>query len=171
MTKKGWTRVLMVVVAGLWAYNIYRTVENYQIKVENQDLQVSNNFSFSPIVFNKDSFDLVLADVDPFLKGSSRWKRENTYGSSDNNNQSQSSQRTVVKSDPKPTSQKWPDISYFGYVKNRDQEKTSCLLSLNNKMLRLSSGDEYDGITVMATYRDSVILVLNNSKKTVLIKE
>ncbi len=162
MTKKGWTRILIVVVAGLWAYNIYRTVENYQVVAETQAINQAVTNSFVPIVFNKDSFALELPDIDPFLKKQTSFTRSTVSQNTPSTTQ-RVTQTTVAAP---PVVESWPEINYYGYVKNRDQDKTLCMLSINKKMTRLSKGEKNQNLVVVETYADSVVLEMDGKRKT-----
>lgn len=164
MTKKGWTRILIVIVAGLWSYNIYRTIQNYQLKTETQELVSTTRMNFSPIVFNKDSFELVLATTDPFLKSNATWKRNNRPTANTPQQLTAQKKTPVPQAEKKPL--KWPQITYLGFVKNKDQGRTLCMLNINNKVTRLSEGETAEGIKLIETFRDSVVLELNGVKNT-----
>ncbi len=168
MNKKRWTRVLIVIVAGLWAYNIYRTVENYQVKHESQNEQINTNLSFAPVMFNKDTFMLDLPLEDPFLRNEKRWHQSNSASNTPNipNPNSRNQQRST----PLPIIEKkleWPTVKYFGFIRNRDADHQLCMLNIANKNHRLSIGDSKDQITLIQAYPDSVLISFQNEFKTI----
>ena len=69
MSKKLKTRLILVLVLAIWGYNGYRVYMNQQVEqqLEEQE-QVHSSFNPMPVAFNKDSFELVLPETDPFLK-------------------------------------------------------------------------------------------------------
>lgn len=168
MTKKTWTRGLIVIVAGLWAYNIYRTVENYQVKTETQNEQINTTLSFAPVMFNKDTFMLDLPLEDPFLRNDKRW---NQFNATSNVPSSTSLlKRNAQVPIALPVIQKkleWPPIQYFGFIRNHNAGHQLCMLTISNKNHKLSIGDSKDQITVIQAYSDSIVLSFQNEIRTV----
>ena len=166
MTKKLKTRLLLAVVASIWGYNIYRGYMNYQTEqLLEENNQSYNQSNFSPLMFNKDSFELDLPDVDPFLKKSAKWSSTN----SNSTNNTISSNPIKVKKDVKPIVKEvksWPKVSYLGFVKNLDKQTPLCLLKINGQMIKLSKGQEQGGIYVSTVFRDSVYLVFQGEERT-----
>lgn len=167
MNRKSWTRVLIVIVAGLWAYNIYRTVQNYQVKTENLEERQNMPLAFAPILFNKDTFDLYLPKQDPFLKNQS-----GGFNQADQNAPNLIPQNPPIQ--PKPPVQapvnnpQWPEITYFGFLRNHQAEHKLCILKINGKNYRLSVGDEKDNVKIVEAYPDSIRLVFNQTVKTIV---
>ncbi|NOQ74890.1 MAG: hypothetical protein GQ574_22945 [Crocinitomix sp.] len=168
MNKKSWTRILIVIVAGLWAYNIYRTVENYQVTTETQSEQQNTNMSFAPVMFNKDTFLLDLPLEDPFLRNGTRWSQSMT--TSNVPPSANQSQRNPQRQNPAPPIDKkieWPAIEYFGFIRNHTANHQLCMLKIANKNHRLSVGDSKGQVTLIQAYSDSVVLSFLNELKTV----
>ena len=166
MTKKLKTRLLLVVVASIWGYNIYRGYMNYQTEqLLEESNQTYNQSNFSPLMFNKDSFELDLPEVDPFLKKSGKWSAT----SANNSNTSASTNPIMVKKDVKPIVKEvksWPKVSYLGFVKNLNKQTPLCLLKINGQMIKLSKGQEQGGIFVSTVFKDSVYLVFQGEERT-----
>ena len=167
MDKKKWTRVLIAVVASLWGYNIYRTVENYQVKTESQNEQIKSNTSFAPVMFNKDTFLLDLPLDDPFLRNGNQWRQSNTNASHPPTNQNPKNSHAVKTAPPVIKETKWPPIQYFGFILNREEDHQLCILNIADKNYRLSIGESKDQVTVVRAYSDSIILSFQNKMKTV----
>ena len=68
---------------------------------------------------------------------------------------------------PKPIAKAWPQVEYFGFVKNRNQNSTLCLLKIDGKQIQLSKGEKYNGIFVQNAFKDSVQLIFEGELKTV----
>lgn len=165
MNRKSWTRVLIVVVAGLWGYNIYRTVQNYQVKTEHLEERQNMPLAFAPILFNKDTFELHLPKQDPFLKN----QPTSQVTGSQNSNQNQApivQHKPVIQ--PTLTNPKWPEITYFGFLRNHQAEHKLCMIKIDGKNYRLSVGDEKQNLKIIEAYPDSVIIAFNNTLKTFL---
>ncbi|MFT5819689.1 MAG: hypothetical protein ACI8ZM_000914 [Crocinitomix sp.] len=168
MNKKSWTRVLIVIVAGLWIYNIYRTVENYQVKTDTQSEQQNTNMSFAPVMFNKDTFLLDLPLDDPFLRNEKRWNQLSTTSNYPNaTNSSQRNQQRPVSAPPIEKKIKWPAIQYFGFIRNHNAGRQLCMLKIADKSHRLSIGESKEQITLIHAYSDSVVVSFLNELKTI----
>jgi len=172
MNKKLKTRLLIGIGSILWGIVIYRFVQNHKAKDALEETEmVYNNTNFSPIMFNKDSFELILPAVDPFLKKQASYKSNNNYNGQSTSNQSTSNQRKIKKKVvPKEVKKElpWPTIKYMGFVKNRDQDKTLCLLQINGRTTQISKGEEMASVHVSNVYRDSVHLVFGGEERTFL---
>jgi hypothetical protein len=167
MNKKAGTRILIFVVAGLWAYNIYRTIQNVQVKIEVQDNKVNAPLTFAPVLFNKDTFELFLPDKDPFLKNGS-FTAQPIQQTTEN-----PSTKPPIKKDNTPTvpvnlQKKWPEITYFGYLKNHQSNHQLCLINLAGKNYRLAVNDTKEAVTILRAYPDSIVVAFQNETKTVL---
>ena len=168
MDKKGWTRILIVIVAGLWAYNIYRTVENYQVQNESQESQRNLPPNFAPIMFNKDTFNLYLPNQDPFLKNQ-KWNRGTGQASvtynSQNDNRTPRPLPTLPKPDPVV---KWPSVKFYGYVMNHEDNRKLCMINISGRNYRLHAGESKENVEVINVYPDSVVVKFNEQLKTFL---
>lgn len=169
MSKKLKTRLVLVLVLIIWGFNIYRTYQNHVSEELIAEAESGyTNLSFSPMMFNKDSFELELPDIDPFLKKQSK-SVNHTSSSSQNVTSNQYANKTKVNKVVQPVVQKtWPQIKYMGFVKNRDQDKTLCLIQINNRMSKVGKGEEKSGVYVSNVYRDSVHLVYSGEERTFL---
>jgi len=170
MDKKGRTRILIVIVAALWGYNIYRTIGNYQAENESEEILRNTPLSFQPMLFNKDTFALDLPLEDPFLRKNNTWRNR-------------VSEPTVAAHTPDPVRQnraggqtsnvnlsqhvKWPGISYHGIVRNVDQEQGLCLLKIDNRLHKVRVGETRMEVKVITSWRDSVQVCFNNELKVI----
>ena len=169
MSKKLKTRLVLVLALIIWGFNIYRTYQSHATEELIAEAESGySNLNFSPMMFNKDSFELELPDVDPFLKKQSK-SSNHTGSSSQNVSNNYNSNKTKVNKIVQPIVNKsWPQIKYMGFVKNRDQDKTLCLLQINNKMSKVGKGEQKSGVYVSNVYRDSVHLVYSGEERTFL---
>lgn len=169
MSKKLKTRLVLVLVLLIWGVNIYRTIQNRAAEEMIAETEASFSIpSFSPMMFNKDTFELELADVDPFLKKQSKSAKP-SYESTQNSSHSQANKTHKENKLVQPVVNKsWPQIKYLGFVKNRDQDKTLCLLQINNRTSKVGKGEQKSGVYVSDVYRDSVHLVYSGEERTFL---
>lgn len=162
MDKKIRNRILYITVAILWLVAIYRTYKNYQVKAENESSETLSVPSISPIQFGKDSFELELPDHDPFLHNA--WT---PVAQNESSNQNDPKKEVIQKVIEKPIPIQWPQIEYFGFVKNRNKNSTLCLMKVNGRQVQLSKGDQHEGIHVGQTYKDSVLVIFQGEPKTI----
>jgi hypothetical protein len=162
MDKKIRNRILYVVVAILWGVAIYRTWKNYEVKEELQAENVINTPAISPMQFRKDTFELVLPDTDPFLQ-----KAWIPQVQQDVSREQPTAPRIEKKEPVIPVQKKWPQVEYFGFVKNRNQNSTLCLLKIDGRQIQLSKGERHDGVLVQNAFKDSVQLIFEGEIKTV----
>lgn len=162
MDKKIRNRILYITVASLWAIAIYRTYRNYQVKEENASTEIVSAPSISPIQFGKDTFDLELPDHDPFLKNS--WTPIAQNEAPVQNDKPKNNIQKVVE---KPAPKNWPQIEYFGFVKNRNQNSTLCLLKIDGRQVQLSKGEKYNSLIVQNVFKDSIQIIFEGDFKTI----
>lgn len=165
MNKKAGTRILIVVVAALWVYNIYRTIQNVQVKNEVQENTINAPLTFAPVVFDKDTFELDLPNKDPFLKNGS-------FAVQPIQPTTENPSPKLVKRENTPTvaanpQKKWPEITYYGYLKNHQSNHQLCLINLSGKNYRLAVGATKDAVTILQAYPDSIVVAFQNETKTV----
>jgi len=162
MDKKIRNRILYIAVACLWGIAIYRTWKNYEVNEELATEKVISTPSISPMQFRKDTFDLVLPDNDPFLQKGWTPLVQNDMPQREDDGHDRIKKEIVA-----PVEKKWPQVEYFGYVKNRNQNSTLCLLKIDGRQIQLSKGEKYNGLVVQNTFKDSVQLFFEGDLKTV----
>lgn len=163
MNKKIRNRILYVTVTLLWAVAIYRTFVNYQTEENIVAAHSNNSISITPInAYIKDSFELMLPNRDPFLNKSFIPKIETAIKPNQTPDKTEKQKLPIAK-----PSVVWPDIEYFGFVKNRTTSSTRCLLKIDNQTIQLSKGEKFSGIEIMYAFSDSVRLKFESSLKTI----
>ena len=154
MDKKKLTRIMIVVVACLWAYNIYRVFDNFSAEEEMQESYSVNTSSFSPIMFRKDSFELELPDVDPFLKENNFKRKTTTNTNSTTNNTVSSNKVKLPKEEKVPIV--WPKIKYYGFVMNHDDKTSLCLININGTNHKVKRGQKVKNLVIENASIDSI---------------
>jgi hypothetical protein len=161
MDKKIRNRILYVVVAGLWGIAIYRTFGTYLSGEQQKEMpEVFSLPPVSPALFNKDTFELLLPERDPFLGNSWTAVTKNEILSS-----SEKPKNEIKKEVPVRVEKNWPAVEYFGFVKNRNKNSTLSLVKIDGRLVQLSKGEEHDGIVVSNVYPDSILLVMEGDRK------
>lgn len=62
----------------------------------------------------------------------------------------------------------WPQLKYLGFINNPRVDRRIALLAIDEKEDMVKTGENRQGILVAKIYRDSVQLVLQGSKKTIM---
>ena len=152
MDKKIKHRILYVTVAILWGIALYRTWKNYETKAELDDHAQVQVPAVSPIRFQKDSFELELPERDPFLDQRMAVHVEMAQETNHTSQTKKPEEKKIVE----VQQINWPDIHYYGFVKNRQTSSTRGLLKINGKHVQLSLGEIYQDIRILEAYHDSV---------------
>ena len=162
MEKKIKHRILYITVACLWGVAIYRTYMNYSVD-EEQLISESNSFKITPVnAYIKDSFELELPVRDPFLK--SEWK---SVVEIQINNTNSNQKKSEEKIKPVPQEIKWPEIKYFGFVKNRQTNSTRCLVQIDNSTTQINKGEIFNEVKIIEPWHDSVLVQFKNEKRII----
>lgn len=155
MDKKKWTYVLIVIVSGLWIYNIYKTVQTLKTPdAVNSDFS-DNYLSFSTGNSMKDTFLLVLPNKDPFLDV--KFSRTNLNPTNDMGSvglNKKINQSPPIKVLPQKTL--WPKIQYYGFVKNRTKDHQLCVISVDNKLQKMAIGESFNNLKILDASIDSL---------------
>ncbi|MDW8850096.1 hypothetical protein SD960_08345 [Flavobacterium sp. MMLR14_040] len=164
MAKKKINIILILVVLGLWGTVGYRAI-NHQFTGNETILEKQNqlgNITMNQI--NKDTFELEKINRDAFL-----------------NKEFQTALQApkVIVSHYKPIKKvvipivsktnsniNWPALTYYGYVKTKDQELV--LLKINSKICRLKLNELMNGLIVKKKNKDSIQVWFNAENKTII---
>jgi|SRR5690606_20822525 len=157
MNKPLLNKVLIVALIIIWALIGYKFLYGFSFRTETSQMQLhpppSKTVSKKVAVF-----ELKLVDRDPFL---------GTYPL-----KSITSETNPIKPNPKtnmsnnkPT---WPQIAYYGYIQNETSKFPLVMISVNNKLIRVKKGDEYEGMIIQNVFRDSVVVRKGNQNKVFL---
>jgi len=87
----------------------------------------------------------------------------------DNSEVKHKTKNKLRKKNPKPELNKvqpWPQISYFGFVKNHGKSTALCLLQINGRTSKVSQGNQSGGVYVSTVFKDSVHLVYAGEERT-----
>ena len=167
MNKKTKNIIGIAVFLLVWAMLISKLYNNSQVEdvIEEAETKFSSN-SYSPLMFNKDTFDLELPDLDPFLKKTDRKRNRPTVSNA--NQQStpiQTSHRKIDKNTQQETA-KWPQVQYLGFVNNLSQNNPLCLIKINGRLVKMSKGKEEQDVRLTKVFRDSIYMVFGKEERT-----
>lgn len=163
--KKNINIVLIVVVLGLWGTVGYKAINNYFFFKKAEVKPASFNAGISNRQINKDTFRIETLARDPFL-----------------NKQGQEMVSVTKKYEAKPSGVgnkqviqfikpmeyiNWPSISYYGYIKSKENNEELILVKINDKLYKIRINDQIEGITLKKVYKDSIEFNFNKEKKTI----
>jgi hypothetical protein len=163
MKSKGFTYLLLIVVAIIWYNVFFRIKEN----IMGENLPVADNMVIAKMykTHPRKEFTLKANYRDPFSsKGSS--------GSIAPTNATLQIPVQPVYKEPKlpppPKVQHWPKIKYFGTVKNNSSKKALCIVNIDDMLFNLREGESVlDGIVIKKIYRDSLYIQQGKNFKMV----
>ncbi len=156
--KKKTNLFLLIFVLGLWGTVLYRYVNQYVFK---QEIQLDNNNSYSHVdakIRDKEVFDLQPVKRDPFLN--------NNYVGSQKTNSHHQIKNTGPSKKIKPAKVfAFPDVEYYGYIKNKETQKELVLIKRDGILLKLKLNEEKDGLKITKIYHDSIQISYNKKLK------
>lgn len=159
--------VLVVIIWGLVFYKIFTyTGTNPEI----------NSYNTMPILSDtghvqKDTFSLQLNYADPFLKNIKLSKYRTTVSENTNTSPNNISKNNHPKQQNYPIRNlpvKKKNLVYGGEIKNLDSEKKTGILKIENENILVHPKDIFNGITILEIFTDSIIVLEQNEKRTIL---
>jgi hypothetical protein len=164
MAKKSINLILISVVLGLWGTVGYRALNGpiFGDSTVGEKHSQENNMKINQI--NKDTFKLEKLHWDPFLN--KQYEIAPTVSKRIITKQ-QRLKKVVVPTKPDPNL-KWPALSYYGYIRSRNQELV--LLKVDSKLCKLKVNDAVNGLVVKKMHTDSIEVSFNFESKTIKLK-
>ncbi|WP_346882334.1 hypothetical protein [uncultured Algibacter sp.] len=159
MDKKYLNGILILFLVVIWGSLIYKYFGNSTsldqgVYSENIGVNITKDYGIA-----KDTFKLKLATRDPFGVSRPYTIKTNTKPSI---KKQASAKKPVIN---KPLA--WPTITYHGFVKANNSVTPLILLKINNRVYKKREKDIVNDITLVKSYNDSLIVSLNNNKKTI----
>ena len=153
MNKALINKILIVALTLIWGFVGYSF---FWPKSANVDPLTTNNAAITPkeITSKKDAFELLPLERDPYLNARTSPIKKALKIPKDR-----------PRSNSKNTKTVWPNIAFFGFVKNNNQSAPLVLLKINNQLKRLRQGEKYEEITVQRVYKDSVHIKIGKETK------
>ncbi len=156
------TIFLLVSVIAIYGVIIYRSFSVGNQKNEDVfGLSVKNNEMIN-VNYHKDSFKINSFLRDPF--GSSGFSSINTNHSEIIDKPIILDKDHMIK-DPTPLI--WPELKYFGYVKNKTRKKGLYLISVNNHLTKIKIGETFKEVTLFSCSRDSAVFIFGEEKRSI----
>jgi hypothetical protein len=166
MAKKKINIILILIVLGLWGTVGFRAL-NHRLSSDillTEKLNQTRNITIDQI--NKDTFELEKINRDPFL--------DKKFQSAIISPKKQISHYSSIKKGSAPVIIKpnpdihWPTLTYYGYLKSKDQELV--LLKIDSKLCKLKLNDPINGLIVKKKYKDSIEVCFNSQSKIIRLK-
>jgi len=150
MKNKGLTYALVIVVGVIW-YNVYHRVVT---SLTSDASNIVSDFQERQSVFlmDRDTFLLHANYRDPFSGA-----KQVPIGSEGGTNMRR---KLPVKKSQPMLMEPWPDIRYKGQLRKTSSNNPLAILSIDGILLQMRSGERvFDGITIQAIGRDSVVVL------------
>jgi len=162
MKNKVITYILLVVVIGIWGRIIY---SSFFRSAGEEESSVSY---YEPVQLDEENkttekIELIANYRDPFLgKGT---KRVKTSINKPLRSESQSRKKENPSLD-KPIN--WPSINYYGLMKNVNSSDKIAIINIEKKQVLWREGEQYEDLSVLKIYKDSILLSLADENKIIL---
>ena len=162
MKSKGFTYILLIIVAIVW-YNVFFRIKSNFVD-DDKIFTPSNSKTYTIPTSKKDTFDIKADYSDPFgFISSQDFVSENIDAQSNikENNSASINQ---------PIEQKmfWPQIKYKGIIKEVSSEYPLCLLKVDNELFNLIEGDYFlDNLHLKKVNKDYVEIEYGTESKII----
>lgn len=153
----------MVVV---WGSIVYKIVPKEIPVTGDEGSSIRNTFNTTGKAKKQgllDTFDIVVGTRDPFLDKSIIY--EPKFAKS-----SENSFTTAGRNLNKHSKKNWPSILYIGYVHSEGKSPTA-LIRVNEKLYRKKVKDTFDGLTLLQTNTDSILVGFIGGRKKYFAKK
>ena len=61
----------------------------------------------------------------------------------------------------------WPKIQYYGFVKNRTQDHSLCVVNIDNKLHKMAVGESFNDLKIISATRDSLQVQFKTEIKSI----
>jgi len=162
MKNKVITYILLVIVIGIWGRIIY---SGFFLGPEEEEPNVSH---YEPVQLDEENnaiekVELIANYRDPFLgKGTKHSKGPITRPLRSN----KQNNKKEAPSIDKPIS--WPSINYYGLMKNVNSSDKIAIINIEKKQVLWREGEQYEDLSVLKIYKDSILLSLADENKIIL---
>jgi hypothetical protein len=157
MIKKNMLQYLLIIVVLLiWGRVILKLFKNFKWKesVEVTQVQLTDDMSDYKV---SDTFHIVGNYPDPFLSEVIHVTK----------NESSAPKNPISKPLIEKPITNWPSISYKGIIKSLSTGKELILIYINDRGYKMSPGNKQGDLILEKVYKDSIIMKMNNFKKTI----
>lgn len=155
MKKKLLNITLITIMLFIYGSIFKKCSNSNKINSHNKIENTVNNVVYN---INKDTFSLILTNKNPFTISKPNNSKP-VVKTTNPNNKNKLKLKSFVS---------WPKIKYYGFVKSETQITKLSLLQIDNKLIKIRENEIVEDIKIVKAYSDSIILSLNNSKKTFL---
>jgi hypothetical protein len=158
MKKKHLNIPLFILVLFIYGSVFFKFFGKKGVQIEDTPYNNMLSKQVSDFETKRNDFDISNIKSDPFGISEKRIRKSTT-----------SQLNGTVKSTKKIAAPiAWPNITYFGFVKNNINTTRLALVKVNNKLHRKRENEKIDDISIVNVYNDSIRLRLNKTTKTIL---
>jgi len=164
MKSKGFTYILLIIVAIIW-YNVFFRVKS-NLMGEEKLFSINDKGNYSVPITKKDTFKLKANYKDPF------GNINNDFLTSKNKDQALLDElSTLSKIPPEIKKIIWPQIEYKGLIKKSSSEEALCLLKINGELFNLLKGDYFlDNLFLKDVNKDYIEVEYNAESKVIELR-
>jgi len=164
------TWALLVGVVIIYVTIVYKSYANQNL-VAKEEIAFNNNSSFSPANYKKEDFIINMPLTDPFHYDGTQKRSKNHQSDHGMHQEVARHPQQKVKVNPQPIPPKpWPVVKYFGFVKKTTNAAGLCLLTIDNKLVKVEQFQAYDGIQIKSIFKDSLIVQFKDELKTIQLE-
>lgn len=156
MKKQKLNVLLIILLVSIWGVLIYKFLFPYFGKQTNEYKVPTTVSENSYKLFKKDTFELRLNKVDPFLNTSYKVKASKEKPTAIKSKRSSE----IIK-------QNWPSVNYFGFVKSNKHNSKLGLLRIDGKLFKVHVGEAIEEVKILKIESDSIQLKFAHEKRYV----
>lgn len=161
MKRKKLNTVLILVVAGIWVLLGIKFFKNVSFEQDGRVVSANRISEPKKIEFKKNQFEVQSFQRDPFLNKSVNRESKVTSHSSP----------SVLRSLPKKVQETvvviWPNLKYYGFVKNHEKNNKRGLLSINGSLKKVIKNQKIENLIIQHVSSKSIVVIFNKETKTI----
>ena len=154
MNKQKLNKILIPALILIWAFVGYRFISNKDSTPSPIDNHKNSKLATNVSTVIRDTIQINKLNRDPFL---------GTYLAK----KSKSIKKTVKRKPKAIKITSWPQVEYFGYVKNHNNKSPLVLLKVNGRVKRIRKEDKLEVFRIKSIYKDSIIISIGREKRTI----
>lgn len=156
MKKQKLNVFLIILLVIIWGVLVYKFLFPYLGKQTNEFIVPTSANMNSYKLFKKDTFELRLNKVDPFLNTSYKVKAHKVKPAA-----IKSKRRSEI------VKKTWPSVNYFGFVKSHKHNSKLALLRIDGKLFKVHVGEAIEEVKILTIKSDSIQLQFAREKRYV----
>jgi len=154
MNKQKLNKVLILFLILIWGFVGYKFISNTGSTHSPVEMSKNSELAVHVTTILRDTIHINKLNRDPFL-GTYIVKKKKSI-------------KKAVRRKPKARKIiSWPQVEYFGYVKNHNNKSPLVLLKINGQVKRIRKEDKLEVFRINSVYKDSIIISIGREKRTI----